>query len=295
MWFKNLTLYRLTKWEETPASLSEKLDKHALQSCIGLDMQIVGWVPPKADGEPVVHQLGNQLLISLGIEKKLLPTTVINQFAKARAADIEDQQGYKPGRKEMKEIKEAMVDELLPRAFAIRSKVNAWINPIDGWIGIDTANIAKADKMITQLIKTLDGFSVALIKTKLSPSVAMTKWLEAKEAPASFTVDQDCELRGPGESGSSVRYVRHTLELEEITNHIKAGKQVTKMGMTWNDKISFVLYENLQLKRIVPLDLIKDQADVNPEDDSFDTDFALMTGELKKLISSVVNALGGQA
>ena len=122
----------------------------------------------------------------------------------------------------------------------------------------------------------------------------MTAWLGANEAPASFTVDQDCELRGKGEAGSTVRYVKHALELDEISNHIKAGKEVTKMAMTWNDKISFVMHENLQLKRIVPLDLIKDQADVNSEDVSFDTDFAIMTGELKKLIPSVVDALGGE-
>lgn len=295
MWFKNLTLYRLTKWDETPISLAEKLANRTLQSCSGLDMQRVGWVSPKADGEPLVHLLGSQLLISLGIEKKLLPTTVINQFSKARAAEIEEQQGYKPGRKEMKEIKEALIDELLPRAFAIRSKINAWIDPEDGWMVIDAANVAKADEMVTQLVKTLEGFSVSLIKTKLSPSSAMTEWLSANEAPTSFTVDQDCELRGRGDTGATVRYVRHALELDEVSKHIKAGKEVTKMAMTWNDKLSFVMHENLQLKRIVPLDILKDQTDVSAEEDSFDTDFALMTGELKKLLPAVIDALGGSA
>lgn len=295
MWFKNLTLYRLTKWDETPMSLAEKLAKRTLQSCSGLDMQSVGWISPKADGEPLVHHLGGQILVSLGIEKKLLPTTVINQFSKTRAADIEEQQGYKPGRKEMKEIKEAMIDELLPRAFAIRSKTNAWIDPEGGWMVIDAANVAKAEEMVTQLAKTLEGFSVSLIKTKLSPSTAMTTWLSTNEAPTSFTVDLDCELRGRGEAGATVRYVRHALESDEINKHIKAGKEVTKMAMTWNDKISFVMHENLQLKRIVPLDILKDQADVSAEDDSFDTDFALMSGELKKLLPSVIDALGGEA
>lgn len=294
MWFKNLALYRLTKWEETPASLLEKLAKRTLQSCSGLDMQRVGWVSPKTEGEPLIHQLGSQFLISLGVEKKLLPTTVINQFSKIRAAEIEEQQGFKLGRKQMKELKEEMADELLPRAFAIRSKVNAWIDPIDGWMVIDAANLSKADEMITQLMKTLDGFSVTLIKTKLSPTVAMTAWLSENNPPASFTVDQDCELRGRGEAGSTVRYVKHALELDEIGKHIKAGKEVTKMALTWNDKISFVMHENLQLKRIVPLDLIKDQANVSSEDDSFDTDFAMMTGEFKQLIPLVLNALGGE-
>jgi len=65
--------------------------------------------------------------------------------------------------------------------------------------------------------------------------------------------------------------------------------------MTWNDKISFVMHDNLHLKQIVPLDLIKDQTDASTNDDGFDTDFAIMTGELRKLIPAIVDALGGEA
>ena len=295
MWFKNLLVYRLNKWDDTPASLEEKLSKHALQSCNGLDMQSRGWVSPKADGEPLVHTLGSQMLISLGIEKKLLPTTVINQFAKARAVEIEEQQGYKPGRKQMKEIKEAVTDELLPRAFAIRRKTYAWIYPVGGWMVVDAANLGKADEVVEMLIKALDGFSVSFIKSEISPSTAMTGWLAGNDIPSTFTVDRDCELRGKGDAGATVRYVRHTLEEEEIAKHIKAGKEVSKLAMTWNDKLSFVLHDNLQLKRIAPLDIIKEQAKVSEHDDTFDTDFAIMTGELKQLLPAIIDALGGEA
>ena len=77
MWFKNLFIFRLTKWEETPESLEDKLAKQALQACGGMDLQTRGWVAPKAEGEPFVHRSGQQLLISLGLEKKLLPSKKI--------------------------------------------------------------------------------------------------------------------------------------------------------------------------------------------------------------------------
>ncbi len=294
MWFKNLVVYRLNKWAATPAELEEKLSQRSLKACTGLDMQSLGWVSPKADGEPFVHSMGPQILISLGVEKKLLPATVINQFAKARAVEIEEQQGYKPGRKQMKEIKEAITDELLPRAFAIRRKTYAWIDPVGEWLVVDAANVSKADELVEMLIKSLDGISLALIRTKLSPSSAMTGWLAGDEAPATFTVDRDCELRGAGEERATVRYVRHTLEPEEISKHIKAGKEVTKLAMTWNDKLSFVLHENMQIKRIAPLDILKEQAESSEVDDVFDTDFAIMTGEFKKLLPAIIEALGGE-
>ena len=80
-----------------------------------------------------------------------------------------------------------------------------------------------------------------------------------------------------------MRYVRHTLEAEEIAKHITAGKEVTRLAMTWSDKVSFVLHDNLQLKRIVALDILKDQADGGDQEDMFDTDFAIMTGELQRI------------
>ena len=142
-------------------------------------------------------------------------------------------------------------------------------------------------------MKTVDGLGLQLIKTKLSPVTAMTTWLGAGEGPYQFTIDQDCELRGRGEAASSVRYVRHALEMEEIASHIKNGKDVTKLAMTWANRISLVLHENLQIKKLNALDVLKEKAELSADEDTFDSDFALMTGELKKLIPAMVDALGG--
>lgn len=292
MWFKNLLVYRLNNWDTAPEALEEKLARHALQPCSGMEMQSRGWVPPKGEGEPFVHTLGSQMLIALGTEKKLLPATVVNQFAKSRAAEVEEQQGYKPGRKQLKQIKEAVTDELLPRAFAIRRRTHAWIDPVGGFMVVDAANFAKADELVEMLFKSLEGFTLTPVKTSISPTAAMTNWLAGDDLPASFTIDRDCELRDTGEERASVRYIRHTLEAEEIGKHIKAGKEVARLAMTWNDKLSFVLHENLQLKRLAPLDVLKEQADA--EDDVFDADFAIMTGELKMLLPDIVDVLGGE-
>ncbi len=295
MWFKNLLVYRLTKWDIAPETLETKLAQQALQPCSGLEMQRLGWVPPKADGEPLVHVQGVQMLISLGVEKKLLPASVINQAAKARAIEAEEQQGYRPGRKQMKQIKEAVTDELLPRAFVVRRKTHAWIDPQGQWLVIDAANLAKADELVEMLVKCVDGIAFEPLRTNASPVSAMTSWLAGDDLSSIFTVDRDCELRASGEERATVRYVRHTLEAEEIGKHIKSGKEVTKLAMTWSDKLSFVLHGNLQLKRLAPLDLLKEQADSDAAEDGFDTDFALMTGELKRLLPDIVHALGGES
>lgn len=294
MWFKNLLIYRLNKWDVTPEQLEEKLSAHALQPCSGLEQQRIGWIAPKENEPTFVHTLGKQSLICLGAEKKLLPASVINTIAKARAVELEEQQGYKPGRKQMKQLKEAITDELLPRAFAVRRRTYAWIDMAAGLLVLDAANLAKADELVELLVKSVDGIAFTPLKTQVSPTTAMTSWLAGQELPSVFSIDRDCELRASGKEQATVRYVRHTLEADEIAQHIRSGKEVTRLAMTWYDRISFVLHENGQIKRLQALDLLKEQADGDAQDDAFDADFALMTGELKKLLPSLVELLGGE-
>ncbi|MDP1558668.1 MAG: recombination-associated protein RdgC [Nitrosomonas sp.] len=292
MWFKNLQIYRIGDWNITPVDLEEKLSKRALQECLRMEMQSSGWIPPREGGENFVHVLGQHMLIALGVEKKLLPANVINQQAKERTIEIEQQQGYKPGRKQIKDIKESVTLELLPRAFAQRRKTCAWIDPAGGWFVVDTPNVTKADELLEVLFKSVDNVVLKPVKTHLSPSSAMTSWLSGSDLPGSFTIDQHCELRGRSDEKATVSYNHHVLDSEEITRHVRAGKEATKLAMTWGSKISFILYENFQLKRITPLDIIKEP--VETEEELFDSDFAIMTGELMQLLPDIIDILGGE-
>lgn len=297
MWFKNLQIYRLRDCAISSDKLEEALASLAFQPCGNMDMQSRGWLAPRGEGGALVYVLNNQMLISLGVEQKLLPSAVINQHAQERAEEIEEQQGYRPGRKQLSEIRERVAEELLPRAFARRRKTYAWIDPVGGWLVIDAASPAKADELVEGLLKCGAELTPTLVRTHLSPMTAMTGWLAANEAPAGFSIDRDCELLAPGEEKSLVRYVRHPLESSEIRDHIESGKQVTKLAMTWNDRISFVLQENMQVKRLAFLDLLKEESEQQAEtaDEQFDADFAIMSGELARFLPDLVEALGGEA
>jgi recombination associated protein RdgC len=295
MWFKNLQVYRVAEsWAISAAELEQCLATQAFKPCTSLDMTSTGWASPRDNGM-LVHTVNRQLLLQLDTEKKLLPSTVINQVSKARAVELEEQQGFKPGRKQTKELKEQVADELLPRAFSIQRSTNVWIDPVNGWMVIDAASPSKADDVFKMLLKSIEILPVQPLRTERSPLSAMTDWLAADEAPGGFTIDQDTELRATGEGKATVRYVRHTLEAEDVNRHIAAGKQCTRLALTWSDRISFVLSESLAIKRIAPLDVLKEtEASTQNDDERFDTDFALMTGELNKLLNDLVEALGGE-
>ncbi|WP_454723092.1 MULTISPECIES: recombination-associated protein RdgC [Cupriavidus] len=296
MWFKNLQLHRLSApWTLSADEVEASLARHAFFPGTSLEMQTQGWASPRENGA-LVHLVGKQMLLTLRTEKKLLPATVVNQVTKARAAEIEEQQGFKPGRKQMRELKEQVTDELLPRAFGIRRDTRVWIDPVNGWLAIDAASPAKADEVRGLLFKSIDPLPLETLQVNLSPVAAMTEWLSSDTAPAGFTVDQEIELQSSTESKATVRYVRHPLDPEDLRRHIAAGKRCTRLAMTWNDRVSFVLTESLAVKRVAPLDVIKEQADpaARDEGERFDGDFAMMAGELAGLLADLTAALGGE-
>lgn len=161
------------------------------------------------------------------------------------------------------------------------------------WMAIDTASTSKAEEILSALGKALYPFPIEPIQVSISPTTAMTQWVLTGEAPPNFSIDQDAELRASGEKAAVVRYVKHSLDIDEIKKHVETGKQCTRLALTWNDRVSFVLNENLDLKRIVPLDIL-DQNDAQlpaNEIEKFDADFTLMTSELNLLFNGLLAAL----
>ena len=145
MWFRNLQLYRLPKsWSSDVNALEQQLSSFPLQPCSASDTQSIGWISPR-DGGALVHSVNRQWLLALGVEKKLLPASVVKQFANERAKTIEENEGRRVGRKEMRDLREAMTLELLPRAFVSRRTTFGWIDPINGWLIIDAAAPAIAE------------------------------------------------------------------------------------------------------------------------------------------------------
>lgn len=298
MWFKNLQIFCLTDaWDYSSEQLTAQLQKGVFRDCGATEHKARGWVPPRGESGELVFAVDRQQLIALGVEQKLLPAAVVRQYAQAKLADIEAAQGYKPGKKQAREVREQVELEMLPRAFVKRGLTYVWIDPVNRWLVVDAASRARADEVIEQLRLSLDDLPVTLAKAQLAPSTAMTQWLAARNAPGSFTIDRDCELQAAAEERAAVRYVRHNLDSDEVRSHIAGGKTATRLALTWSDRISFVLTEQLQIKRVAFLDLLKEDAERRGEnaDDLFAANFTLMCGELALLLQQLMEALEGEA
>ena len=300
MWLKNLTLYRLPeKWPVKADALEQKLASQPLKACGGLQMESLGWTAIRNEG-PFLHSQANQWLLALGVEQKLLPASVIRQATEERAAKLAKKQAHPVGRKQMRDLREQVTTELLPRALARRRITHGWIDKKAGLLAVDAAADPKAEQFMETLRRAESGLTALRLETLRSPASAMAEWLSKSAAPGKFTIDQDLELRAPDASHATVRYARHGLDGRDIKDHLSAGKTPVRLGLTWNERISFVLTEHLQVKRLAFLDILKredndqESDEKADEEEKFEIDFALMTGELSLLVADLVKALGGE-
>lgn len=296
--FKNALLYRIGPWEPpTSAEIEARLDAGRFVECGASQQESIGWVEPRGEKNGVLMEgVGGQLILKLCIERKAVPSQVVKNTLEAQLEKIEADTGRRPKGKKAKELKEDIVHGLLPRAFPKRSTTLVWIDPRAKLVIVGAGSVKASDRIVSMLVELLGGgITLTLLQTELSPATAMAEWLKNREAPAGFTIDRECELKQPDSEKALVRYARHTLDIEEVGEHITQGKLPTSLAMTWNSRVSFVLNEAGTVKKIKLLDVALEGAGSTGKDDNgFDTDVAITTGELSQLFPQLIDALGGE-
>ena len=296
--FKNMIIYRIApQWQIGLEQVEEALAKVPFLECGATQERSWGWVPPRGEAHgPLAESVGGQWVLRFMVESKVLPGSVLARRVEEKAVRIEQETGRKPGKKESKELKDEAKLDLLPMAFTKQGAMWVWLDLEARMLVLDTSSQGRADEVVTALVEALPGLSVALLDTQTAPQAAMAHWLSTQEAPVGFTIDRECELKAADEEKAVVRYARHPLDIEEVQAHIAAGKLPTKLALTWDGRVSFLLTEGLQIKKLALLDTATEGRGKSGKDDSgFDADVAIATGELRLLIPDLIEALGGES
>ena len=294
--FKSLFLYRLgPEWPTSADQLVEALAGEPFAPCAATQQKSTGWVPPREEHGALVESVAGHWIARMLIETKSVPASEVKKRADAAADEIERTQGRKPGKKEMRDLKDDALIALLPQAFPRQKAITLWLDPATRILALDATSQGAADEVITSLARVAGkGFLVSMLQTKVSPQAAMTDWLldeEGDALPGEFSVGRECELKGGGDEPARVRFDHH--ELEAARGHVRVGNLPTRLALSWKGRVNFQLTQALWLKKIVFQDGVFD----GPEkegDDRFDADVALVTGELKMLIADLIDALGGE-
>lgn len=298
-WFKNLQLYTFTEpFAWTPEQLDEALAQRPFHACGAHDRGTYGWVHPFGLDTGQVHHGGGCNLITLRREDKDLPAAVVKRHADERAAAMEARDGEKLGRRQRKELEEQIAEELLPQAFTKLKHVRAYIDPAGGWIGVDAASRNRAADFLSVLRDTLGSLPVRPLAARSLPGTMMSEWVRTAQDPEGLELGGDCELRDAVQDGGAIKIKQQDLFSDEVRQHLERGKEVTRLALTWRERLSFVLDEDLGLTRLKPQDLMLDELDTGDLDDRLaaaDAEFVLMCGELARMVPELLAALGGEA
>jgi recombination associated protein RdgC len=300
MWFKNIRAYRLSSpFNLSPEQLGDKLAQRTFEHCAKSQALSAGWVPPLGDeSEALVHAAGGRMLLKLRREEKLLPASVVREQLEEKVTEIQSGQGRKVYRKERLSLKDEIVQDCLPRAFTRSSHVFAYIDVKANWIFVDAASASRAEELLNLLRECVGSFPVLLPQVNDAPTAAMTSWLVHRNLPQDFELGRECELREFGEEGGVVRCRGVDLLSEEVETHLHAGKQVARVALEWDERLSLVLAEDLCLRRLKFADeLMKENEDIPEADQAarMDADFALMADAVSGLQERVLTLFGGEA
>lgn len=299
MFFKNLFIYRFTRpFDVALEDLEKQLNALPFTPCGSQEQARLGWVAPLGkQGHTFTHVADEQILVCAKKEEKLLPTSVVNDLVAEKVEALEIEEGRALKKKEKESIKEEIIVSLLPRAFSRFQQTYAWINPKAGFIAVDARSHAQAETILALLRKSIGSLPVVPIALTTPPELTLTDWLKNGAAPHGFVLEDEIELRSALDHGGIIRAKQQDLLTDEVKVHLEADKLVTSLALNWSETISFVLKDDMTIKRMKYSDELKEQNDDITSEDAaarFDADFALITGELSRFIPDLIEALGGE-
>ena len=289
---KNIIYYQADTSAVTPHGLEAGLQKLQFSPCGTMDWFSRGFVPPAPDSESLAHNVDDEfILVTLRSQEKRIPASVIREKLDEMVKAMESRESRRVGKKEKQQLREQITDGLLPTTQPISMTIRAWIDLARNRLMIEAGSAAKAELMIGMLREACPPFPARLPRTNLTPASQMTGWL-AGEAPPNFTLDADCELKAPGE-GAVVRFSRQDLSASEVRAHLEREMVATKLGMTWCDRISFVMTESGLLRKVSITDVVNESVDGEDAADVFRSEQSIFTQEMRNLLDALEEALGG--
>ncbi|MBC8737184.1 recombination-associated protein RdgC [Paraburkholderia sp. UCT31] len=294
LWFKNLSCFALASFPAlSTEDLNELLEKEQFHPCGELDREQHGFVRAY-DQDMFVRKAGDAFWVQVKSEHKLLPGNVVKRLLQERVEQIQAKESRRVGKKEKKDLKEMLIEELLPKALTAQSTVTALIDPKAGYLFVDTAGAKKAEGVVSLLLRAVAGIDMARMNFDNSLAGKMADLLLAEENETAFTTDSALVLKGPGTPASTVRFAKFNLHEPEVAAHLTAGLRPTSMELTFNDRINFTLTEPFGIRKLNFLELVQEDlgaADGGNEDELIDSTLTIQVMELRELVRGLTDWL----
>lgn len=287
MFFRNLTVFRFPTAIEF-SEVDALLPTVVLKPVGALEMSSRGFISPfgREEKHQLSHRLGDALWLTVGGEDKILPAAAVNDQLARKLEAIEENEGRKPGGRERKRLKDDLLHELLPRALTQSRRTDVLLDLQHGFAAVDTSSRKTGENVMSDIRGMLGSFPAMPLNAEMAPRVILTAWIAGEPMPEGLSLGEECQLQDPAEGGAVVKCQYQELRCDEIDKHLDAGKQVTRLALVFEDNLSFVLGEDMIVRKLKFLDGALDKLEHIDEDGrraELDARFALQSGEIRRL------------
>jgi len=265
MKFTTLTAYALPKtFSADVDTIGDALSHLPFTDCTPNAPMSAGFIGPieAMETENLCLRLQSFYFVTLQIESKILPQTVVMQHAKKRIAELEKLGDRKLSAKERQEIKESTYLALLPRALTKLSKCHAYVDGEQHLLIVGTNHQATLDTFLDLWEKALpDATPIALATKDLTG--LMTHWVADHIDLGEISYGEGYALTDKQDTRKTLRAQKTSPESALVYDCLKQGYQIKQMGLFWQDTLSFTLNEKAHLKQIRFIDKsVNDVSDI---------------------------------
>jgi len=151
--------------------------------------------------EPVMHAAGATVFAVKRAEKKI-PAAALRDLVKEKVRSIETEQKRRVYGRELRQLKEDITFDLLPKMPAVSAVTYGLIDHETGHVIID-ATTSRAEECLSLIRNAIGSLAARTASVETSPSRTMTHWLTERRLPAPFALGDRAVLRMPGESDTA--------------------------------------------------------------------------------------------
>lgn len=284
---KKMTVLR---FEGAAEQVAAGIEQRPFVELTAAEVRSEGFISPGV-GYPCAALQGDLLAFKVRIDSKKVPGSAVSSELAKRVEMISEREGYRPGRKQQKEIKEQIIDEFVLKAIPSVGFVEGWFDFKNKFLLVAESSSSRVDSVLSLLIKSCPGLLIRPIKTKSNPSLVMTSWVLGEDALGEVSLDDKAIIEFTTGGRASISAVSVTADhvIQLADNNLG---RVVELAITVDSKWSFVLTEDLVIKGLSHVDIESEVT--NSEDDTLFADALINTSTAAKIFARLFEEFGGE-
>lgn len=286
MLFKQAQFFKLNQEISIKtSSLLPKLEALQFTPCLPSFASSCGWTAPlQEEHSPLVHQIGQYLILCVRHEDKILPASVVRDATEEKINEIELKENRKVYNKEKRDMRTELTQTMLPKAFSKKALVFGYVDTKNRLLVLNTTHKERTKTFLSLLKKSLDVDATALKLKKIS--YVLTQWINSDASPKGITILDKSVLQDPNQVQRIIRSQAQDIFSTPMQGFLKEGFEVKQLAVAWHDAMEFTITEGLIIKTIKYRDdlLSASEEEIEHATQRFDANFIIMAETFAELI-----------